>query len=118
MGKLRSTPYRRGRAFEVRVRHAIESRGWTVVRAAGSKGIVDLVAWYRNGSIWNASAQVALIQCKMDGRMDPASRARLIKAAPLWLDKVYVASAHNRHVVFRPVRDWEHIRWYSLEGVF
>ncbi len=118
MGKLRSTPYRRGRAFEVRVRHAIESRGWTVVRAAGSKGAIDLVAWTTEPNRLHMGTHLALIQCKVDGRTDPAERARLIKLAPPWLDKLYVACVVGKRIVFRPVREWSSIRWYSLEGVF
>ena len=37
--------YRKGRRGEHRARAALEAAGFTVVRAAGSKGLADLVAW-------------------------------------------------------------------------
>lgn len=36
--------YRRGRSFEHRVKARLEKLGYFVVRAAGSKGVADLVA--------------------------------------------------------------------------
>jgi Holliday junction resolvase len=35
----------KGRRAEHRARHLLESSGFTVCRAAGSRGLVDLVAW-------------------------------------------------------------------------
>ena len=52
---------RRGTDFERRVRRRLESEGWFVVRSAGSRGPVDLVAVRRNG---HGGCEVRLIQCK------------------------------------------------------
>ena len=35
----------KGRRFEYKARHLLEAGGYTVTRAAASKGVADLVAW-------------------------------------------------------------------------
>ncbi|MCX6543787.1 MAG: hypothetical protein NTV05_05165 [Acidobacteria bacterium] len=35
----------KGRRAEHRARHLLEASGYTVTRAAGSKGLADLIAW-------------------------------------------------------------------------
>jgi len=57
------TNYKRGYNFEKRVQKALEDKGYFVVRSAGSKGPVDLVAI--------DDGQVYLIQCKRQGHMPP-----------------------------------------------
>ncbi len=49
--------YRKGAAFERKVKHWLEANGWWVCRSAGSKGVADLVA-IRDG-------KVLLVQCKL-----------------------------------------------------
>jgi Holliday junction resolvase len=51
---------RKGRRAEHRARHALEAAGYTVIRAAASKGMADLVAW--NGD------HVRLVSVKAGGR--------------------------------------------------
>jgi Holliday junction resolvase len=51
--------YAKGRRFEYVVRDALVRDGWFVVRSAGSKGIVDLVA------ISGLPSEVALVQCSV-----------------------------------------------------
>jgi Holliday junction resolvase-like predicted endonuclease len=36
--------YRRGRAYEYKVKKQLEREGWTVLRTAGSHGLFDLIA--------------------------------------------------------------------------
>jgi Holliday junction resolvase len=55
---LSNTNYLRGRRFEWKRKKAWEKRGYTVIRAAGSKGPWDLVAVREH-------APVELIQCKL-----------------------------------------------------
>lgn len=55
--KRTGSQYRRGRAFEYRVRDRFKAKGYEVLRAAGSKGPADLVA-FKKGSI-------IFIQCKI-----------------------------------------------------
>jgi len=50
------TNYARGRRFEWRVRDVLRGEGWLVLRTAGSRGPVDLIA-LRPG-------EVRFIQCK------------------------------------------------------
>lgn len=37
--------YRKGRVREYRAKQILEAAGFTVCRAAGSKGVCDLIAW-------------------------------------------------------------------------
>jgi len=64
--------YERGRAAEYRVRRQLESEGWLCVRAAGSKGPVDIVA-FRDG-------RVRCIQVKTGtATVSPAERDALLR---------------------------------------
>lgn len=73
-----ATNYSRGRAFEYRVRDLMKERGaLLVVRAAGSHTPADLVAIFP----W----EVALIQCKRDGKLPKGEQESLVaiaRAAP------------------------------------
>ncbi len=56
------TAARRGADFERRVRRHLERAGWFVVRAAGSRGPLDLVALRSDGQ---GGCEARLIQCKV-----------------------------------------------------
>lgn len=43
--------YKRGRVAEWEMRRILENNAWRVVRAAGSKGPIDLVAFNRRGQV-------------------------------------------------------------------
>jgi Holliday junction resolvase len=60
---------RKGRRVEHKVRAVLQDEGFAVVRAAASKGVVDLVAWN--------SERVRLIQVKSNARPSPAERETL-----------------------------------------
>lgn len=68
------TNRQRGDYFERQVRDTLESHGYFVIRAAGSKGVADLVAL-------RADKTPALISCKLSGRIDPSERTALLDAA-------------------------------------
>lgn len=72
------TNYARGASFERLVKKDLEDAGYLVIRAAGSHGIMDLVAfkakWPEPGSIW-------FIQAKTNGKMSPAEREKLYETA-------------------------------------
>ena len=65
--------YHRGRAFEHAVRAALVADGYDVVRSAGSKTKIDLIAF--------KTSQVLLVQCKVDGKISPAERGSLLRVA-------------------------------------
>jgi len=67
--------YHRGRDFEHAVRAALVADGYDVIRSAGSKTKIDLVAFHTN--------QVLLVQCKLDGHCSPAERFALLRVASL-----------------------------------
>lgn len=67
--------YHRGRAFEHAVRAQLVADGYDVIRSAGSKTKIDLVAF--------KTAQVLLVQCKLDGRCSPAERVALLRVSAL-----------------------------------
>lgn len=67
--------YHRGRAFEHAVRAALVADGYDVIRSAGSKTKIDLVAF--------KAGQVLLVQCKLDGHCSPAERSDLLRVSAL-----------------------------------
>jgi len=79
-----------GDRFERRVRGLLESRGWWVIRAAGSHGIADLVA-IRAGI-------TLLVQAKISGRLSPAEWNGLVElgqktgARPIMVERPSVRS--------------------------
>jgi len=68
--------YRRGYAFELRVKKYFESLGFYVVRSAGSHGVADLVAFQKN-----MNHPPLLIQCKRHGAISKAERKMLFHVA-------------------------------------
>jgi hypothetical protein len=70
------TNYRGGADFEREVRAALAEDGYTlVIRSAGSKTKVDLVAFKPD--------QVLFVQCKRNGVCPPAERVELLRVAGL-----------------------------------
>ncbi len=62
--------YARGRRLEYQARNLLIARGYTVVRSAGSKGPVDLVAWNER--------HVLFIQVKANGQVRSADKQKLL----------------------------------------
>ena len=67
------TQYARGRAFEYRVKKFYESKGFFVVRSAGSHSPVDLIAFHYAG-VW-------FIQCKLTGKFSRKDSEELCSLA-------------------------------------
>jgi Holliday junction resolvase len=65
--------YARGSDFERAIKAALEDDGYFVVRSAGSKGKVDLVAV--------KPGQLLFVQAKINGLCPPAERAELLRVA-------------------------------------
>ncbi len=90
---------RKGYNFERRVRKALESCGWYVVRSAGSLGPTDLVA-FREGIIY-------IIQCKSGrARIKTTGIKELLKwaAGKNYIVPVY-ARPENRKILLINLRD-------------
>jgi Holliday junction resolvase len=66
--------YRTGRNFEYRIIKDLSERGFFTIRAAGSKGVADIVA-LRFDSL------PLLISAKVNGIISPDERGRLVAAA-------------------------------------
>jgi Holliday junction resolvase len=69
-----STNRQRGDYLERQTRAALESFGWIVYRSAGSMGLGDLVAM-------RSDMRPLIVQCKINGRIDPGERAELVEQA-------------------------------------
>lgn len=69
----RSTGYQLGRALEYRVRDKLTADGYFCIRAAASKGLVDIIAIKRG--------QVLFVQCKRSGSLPPGEWNELYEAA-------------------------------------
>lgn len=67
------TNYAAGTRFEHRVRDHLTANGYQVVRSAGSKTKIDLIAL--------KPGQVLLIQCKRNGALPPAEWNALVTLA-------------------------------------
>lgn len=67
--------YTRGAYFERSVMKRLSALGFYCVRSAGSHGVFDIVALLRDKT-------PLMIQCKTNGRIDPAERQAL------WLEAV------------------------------
>lgn len=68
----RTSPYRRGRSFEYRVRDLLRGQGYFLVRQARS-GFPDLVALRRG--------EILLVECRVDGYVSPDERDRFLRIA-------------------------------------
>lgn len=79
--------YSRGAAFERATRHDLEDNGYEVIRSAGSKGKVDLVAFKRG--------EILFVQNKINGLCAPAERARLRDLAGMVGALPIVAYSHK-----------------------
>jgi Holliday junction resolvase len=88
-----TTNYRRGRALEYRIRDDLRERGYLVVRSAGSKGAVDLMA-VGNGDI-------LLVQSKRDGWAKPSERAALVVLAEQYGALAIIATPGNPGIAYR-----------------
>jgi Holliday junction resolvase len=88
------TAYRRGVYFERRVRLDMESRGWWVIRAAGSHGPADLVAL-------KLGEPPLLIQCKADARPHRKEGIGLAALAASVGAEGLLAKREGRRVVYR-----------------
>jgi len=81
-----ATNYERGRAFEYRVRDALKLNGAVaVVRSAGSKTKIDLVALFPilDSPSYEGDMEVWIVQCKRDGNLPADEREELLRIQQL-----------------------------------
>jgi Holliday junction resolvase len=114
------TRYETGRRFEYRVREYLVDNGYTVVRAAGSKGNskIDLVAI--------KPGQLLFVQAKSSGSLPPSEWDRITEVAR-WVDAIPLlaqAGPHRRGIVLtellgpkRPGRRSQPIRPFTIDAV-
>jgi len=81
--------YRRGYAFELRVKRSLEKRGYFVVRSSGSHGPADLLAVSKDG-------KVLAIQCKLDGYIPPKEFRKLLALSTRYPVVAYLASKNEK----------------------
>ena len=91
--------YRVGMRFELRVRDYFQTGNWFVIRSAGSRSPIDLVAFKGGG--------VALVQCKTDGVMSNAERAQLQELARETGCRVYLFSRFGRKMISEEIKEEE-----------
>ena len=101
-----ATKYSRGRAWEYKVRDDLRARGYLVVRSAGSKGKVDLMAVMP--VVVTAPSQVVhhpgcilLVQCKNKGWGKPSEREALCELATQYGALAILASAGSPGIAYR-----------------
>jgi Holliday junction resolvase hjc len=79
--------YNAGRTFEWKVRDALREDGYEVLRSAGSKTKIDLVAV--------KPGQLVFVQCKVNGLCAPAERSKLRDLAGMVDALPVVAYSHK-----------------------
>ena len=89
------TNYARGRRLEYDTINALQAHGWNTIRAAGSHGTVDILAWKRQ--------ELLAIQCKVDGKLSPAERFQLRNVTAHLPGPVTVLVALRPTVRFREI---------------
>lgn len=93
---MASTNYRRGRDFEYKVRDHLRTIGAVyVMRSAGSKTKVDLVAFFTT----KVKPNTWLVQVKKDGKISATDRQDLIDLASKTETQAVLAKAGNPGVV-------------------
>ena len=89
------TRYRQGYRFELRVKADMESRGWWVIRAAGSHGPADLVGL-------KAGEPPLLLQCKANSVSHKREGIALAALAESMGAEALLALRLGRKLVYRP----------------
>lgn len=93
------TKYSKGARFENEVKDILVEDDWLVVRAAGSHGIIDVLA-VKYGVIWG-------IQCREGGYITPDERKEIIALARKHKATPIVASKQKGDYVFEEVKPKE-----------
>jgi holliday junction resolvase Hjr len=92
-----STPYEQGRRFAYRVSLDLKRKGYEIIRSAGSKTKIDIVAF--KGFGWNRTPEFLFVQAKKstDGTIPPAERMELLRLAEIaWANPLVAYSTGPR----------------------
>ena len=98
---MANSKYRIGLIFEYEVRDWLEERGWMVVRSAGSKTPIDLVAVRNN--------QTLLVQCKKGTKPPKKEREGLAILESRTGTNIQVVLAYKRKYA-------RNIEWYTMRA--
>lgn len=109
------TAYSDGRKLEYAAQEALEAEGYITMRAAGSRGAVDVLG-FKQG-------QILIVQCKLDGYLTPAERTKVYGLAVMIAAVPLVARWHKdgraaRRVAFGELLDTERIRPWTADHGF
>lgn len=99
--------YRKGAIFENDIKDILLEDDWAVVRAAGSHGIVDIMA-VKYGVIW-------FIQCRKAGHLSPDERKELISLAKKHKALPILAYKSKEGIVFEEVKPKEPTFHYEIQ---
>lgn len=90
---MANSSYRKGYELERRVRKHFEGLGYYVTRAAGSKGVFDLVC-IKNGKILG-------IQCKYSGYLSKTEYSNILVAAKRYGITPFLVFVKNRRTYIK-----------------
>lgn len=119
-----ATPYQRGHRFERTVEDALARRGWRVVRSAGSRGPIDLVAWLphhpptSSRRAWPSLRRIVAVQCKRHGAITARESEALRDACRGLTTEAYVIRSNRRHLEVRLVSSAMPTSWEAFADVF
>lgn len=94
------TQYRRGADFERQLKRYLEGLGYFVIRSAGSKGPVDLVAF---DTLYPAERgdKPFFIQCKLSGRISEKNMQYFTEIAEQCGAQAVIATPQNFKEIWR-----------------
>lgn len=81
------TKYSDGYRFECSVRDDLKSAGYEVMRAAGSKGKIDLMAF--------KTGEILFVQCKLNGKCSLGERREILRLSEMVEAVPLVAYKHK-----------------------
>ena len=88
--------YNRGANFERRVKRALENKGAFVIRSAGSRSPVDLVAFW--------SGEICFLQVKVDGNLSKGERELLTYLAQENRCRACMAYRDKKKIIFEDLQ--------------
>ena len=106
------TQYSDGRKLEYAAANDLRANGYEVMRTAGSRGAADLIAI--------KPREILFVQCKLDGRIAPPERHKLIKLTDYLDNSVPVLAYWHkpgraaRQVAYRELTGLDTDHWWTV----